>query len=132
MSAGVTLMLPLRFVRHAGRPHGRCHRPHEGLVAISEVGVDHIQVTVSHGDIDGLADCPPGTVQCGAHIGELHEIAEVFEGGVTATRFEIVNKGGSVRGNENTGVTSDLEIPARIARMMGKASGRGRRHDLPT
>ncbi len=73
-------------------PFGRRDRPHERLVAVPEVGVHHVEVTLADRHVDGLADGAAGVVEVGRQVGELHEVLEVGEGRVAAALVEVVHE----------------------------------------
>ena len=107
------------------RALGRGDRTHEGLVRVLDVRIHHVEVALVHRNIDRFANGAAGVVQAGAHIGQLDEILEVFDGRVAATVFDVVDERAAVGRYENGILATDLHVTRRVARVLGIFGLRG-------
>ena len=105
-------------------PLGSRHGTHEWLVAVSEVGVDHVQVPLGDRYVHRFTDCPPRQVEVRTLVGKFHEVVEVFDGGVAATIVEVVDKRWPIGGREHGGVATNLDAACGVASMVGVGGGR--------
>ena len=90
------------------------------------MAVDHIEMALVDGDIDGLADRAARMMQARRHIGELHEIAEILDRRVTPPAIEIAHERRPVDRREHRGVAADLHAALGVAGMLGEYLGRRR------
>ena len=107
------------------------HRAHQWLVAVFEMAVDHVVVTLVHRQVDGLADGTARVVHAGRHIGELHKVLEVFNGGVAAALVEVVHEGRPVGGDQHRALAADGDTARGVAGVLHVLTGRCRLNDLP-
>ena len=68
------------------------NRTHERLVAVLDVRIHHVEMALVHGDVDGLAYRAARVMDVRRRVGQLDEVLEVGERGVTATVVEIAHK----------------------------------------
>ena len=99
-------------------------RAHERLVGIAHMRIDHLEMALVDGQIDGLADRAAGMVDERREIGELHEILEILDRAVAASMIEIVHERRAVIGREHRRVAADQHVALGIARMLDVARGR--------
>ena len=83
----------LRHVHRVLRTLRPEERAHEGAIGVADVVVEHVEVARFGGNVHRLADDPPGVVQVGDGVMDLHELAEVVEPGVAPARVEVVHEG---------------------------------------
>ena len=95
------------------------HRPHERLVAVLDMTVDHVEVTFVDRDIHRLTDRAARVVHTRAHVGELDEILEVFEGCVAPSIVEIAHERRAVSRHQHGPVTADHDIAFGVPCMLG-------------
>ena len=93
-------------------------RTHQGLIAVFEMAVDHVVVPLVYGQIDRFTYRAAGVVYPRCHVGELDEVAEVFNGGVAATLVKIMDEGRSVGRHQHGSVTTDGHIASRVSRVL--------------
>ncbi len=103
---------------------GRGDGTHEGLVAVPQVGMHHVEVPLVYGDVDRLADGASRVMHGRRHVGEFHEVAEVLDGRIAAPVIEIVDEGRSVDWSEDGRSVTDLDVPVGIAGMLHERGGR--------
>ena len=66
-----------------------------------------------------------------AHVGELHEVAEVLDRPVAPAVVEVANERRAVVRGEDRGHAANLDAVRRVARVLGELARRGGLHDLP-
>ena len=111
---------------------GRRHGAHEGLVAVAHVAVHHVEMSLVDGQIDGLADGAARVVHGRAHVGELHEVAEVLDGGVAAAFVEAADERSSIGGYENRVIAADDHTALGIAGVLRELGGGGLLDEVST
>ena len=114
-------------------PLGMGDRAHERLVRIAHVRIDHLEMALVDGQVDRLADRSARMVDVRAHIGELHEIAEILDRAVAAALVEVVDEGRAVVRREDGRLAADLDAaladcgrPGCIARERSRSAARAR------
>ena len=103
----------------------RGDRAHERLVGIFDMAVDHVEMALVDRNIDRFADRATRRVHGRCHVGELHEIAEVFDRRIAADAFEVAHEGRAVDWREDGRLATDLYAALGIARMPGEDRRRG-------
>ena len=89
------------------------------------MAIDHIEMALVHRQVDGLADGAAGMVDRRRHIGELHEIAEILDGGVTPPLVQRADEGRAIDRREDRVIAADDDIALGIAGMLDILPGRG-------
>ena len=82
------------------------------------------------GHVDRLADRPAGVVEVGRDVGQLHEVAEVLDRAVAPAAVEVAHERRAVVRREDRVHPADLDVPLRVARVLGELARRGRLDDL--
>ncbi len=122
---------PEREPRHLDGVAGPLRRgdgAHERLVAVADVRIDHVEVALVHRHVDRLADGPAAVVEVRAHVGELHEVAEVLDRAVAPAVVEVADERRAVvRGEDGCGA-ADLDAVGGVSGELGELA-RGRRLD---
>ena len=70
-------------------------------------------------------------VYAGCHVGELHEVLEVFDSGVAAAFVEVMHKGRAVSGHKHRALAADSHTARRVASVLHVLTGCGCLDDLP-
>ncbi len=112
-------------------PLGSGDGPHERLVAVAEVGVHHVEVSLVDRDVDRLAHRAPRHVHVWTLVRQLHEVPEVVDRAVAAALVDVVDEGRAVGGHEHGGVATDLHAVFRIASVVCVDGGSVGCDDLP-
>ncbi len=120
----------LREVDRVLGPLRMGHRAHEGLVAVPDVRIDHIEVALVDRHVDRLADGAAGVVQVGAHVRELHEVLEVLDRSVAPAVVEVADERRAVVRGEDRVRIADLDAPFGVSGVLGEDSGRACPDDL--
>ena len=102
-------------------------RAHEGLIREPDMAVDHVEMALVDRQVDRLAHRAAGMMDEGRHVGELHEIAEILDGGVAAALVEVADEGRAVDRREDRVVAADDDVALGVARMLDVSRGRGLR-----
>ena len=105
------------------RPFRGGHRSHEGLVAVAQVRVDHVEVALVDRLVDRLAYGAPGVMQPGRRVRQLHEVLEVRERAVPPAVVHVVHEGGAVGRREDHVVLPDEHGAPGVAGVLGEAAG---------
>ena len=100
-------------------------RAHERLIGIADVAVDHVEMPLVHRQVDRLAHRAAGMVHRRRHVGELHEVAEILDGGVAAALVEVADEGRAVDRREHRVVAADRDVALGIARVLDVFARRG-------
>ena len=58
----------------------------------------------------GSHTVPPGMVDRRRHVGELHEVAEILDGGVAAALVEVADEGRAVDRREHRVLAADRDV----------------------
>ena len=106
------------------RPFRVGDRAHERLVAVAQVGVDHVQMALVDGNVHRLADRAPGMVHVGRQVGELHEILKVRQGGVAPPALEVTHERRSVTWREHRVRAANADAAAGVAGVLDEFPGR--------
>ena len=85
-----------RHLHGIARPLRGRDGPHERLVRVAHVRVDHVEVPLVDGDVDRLAHRPATVVEMRRQVRELHEVPEVLDRAVTPALVEIADERGAV------------------------------------
>ena len=85
----------------------------------------HVEVTLVHRHIGRLTDRAARMVQPFGHIAQLHEIAEILDGRITAATFGIAHEGRAVDRRQHQIATADLDIALGVAGVLGERPRRG-------
>ena len=88
------------------------------------MGVDHLEMPLVHRQVHRLAKRPPGMVDVGAEVGELHKILEVLDRAIAATLVEVVHEGRAVIRREYHRVAADEHVAFRVAGVLHILGGR--------
>ncbi len=96
------------------------HRSHERLVAVLDMAVNHVEVALVDRQVHGLADRAAGMVQARAHVGELHEIAEVLDRGVAPALVEVADERRAVGRHQHRAIAADPDAAVGVAGMLGE------------
>ena len=111
-------------------PLRRGHRAHERLVAVADVRIDHVEVALVDRHVDRLADRPAAVVEVRAHVGELHEVAEVLDRAVAPAVVEVADERRAVVRGEDGVHPADLDVVRLVPGVLGELARRGRLDDL--
>lgn len=84
----------------------------------------HVEVTLVHRNVDGLADGAAGVVDGRRHVGEFHEVLEVLQRAVAPALVEIHHEGRAVGGREHDAVATDLHRAGGVARVLDELAWR--------
>ena len=85
----------------------------------------HVEVTLVHRHIRGLAHRATRMVQPFRHVAQLHEIAEIGDRGIAPPAFAVPDEGRTVNRRQHQIAPAHLDRPRRVARVLGKAGGGG-------
>ena len=83
------------------------------------MGIDHLEMPLGDRKVNRFAHGSAGVVEPGKHVDQLHEIAEILNGGIAALILEIANEWRAIDGCEHHVVATDLNRSGRVARMLG-------------
>ena len=84
------------------------------------MAVNHVEMALGHRNIHRFAHGAAGMMQAGRHVGELHEIAEVFDCGIAPAAIKIAHEGRAIDGGENGVLAANDNIVGRVARILRK------------
>jgi hypothetical protein len=76
------------------------------------------------GDVDRLAHRAARVVDRRRHVGELHEIAEILDGGIAPPLVEIADERRPVNGREHRGIAADAHRALRVAGVLDELGRR--------
>ena len=107
----------------------RRDRAHERLVAVADVRIDHVEVALVDRHVHRLAHRPARVVEMRRHVGELHEVPEVLDRAVAAAAVQVAHERRAVVRGEDRVHPADLDVPFRVARVLGELAWRGRLDD---
>ena len=102
------------------------HRAHEGLVAVLDVAVDHVQVARVRRQVRGLDDGAARVVDVGAEVRQLDEVAEVLQRRLAAAARHVVDEGRPIDRRKAEIVPADDHVVLGVARQLGELAGRQR------
>ena len=106
-------------------PLGSRHRTHEGLVAVFQMAVHHVEMPLVDRQIDRLANRAARMVQGVGDVGELDEIAEILDSRVAAAFVEIAHERRAIGRSEYRVLAADDHAARRIARVLREFARRG-------
>ena len=92
--------------------------------------MDHVEVPLADGDVDGLADRAATVVEVRRLVRQLDEVLEVLDRRVATTVVEVECERRTVVGREDRGVAADLHAAGRVAAVLDVLARRRRLHDL--
>ena len=122
---GVGAVENLRHAHAVGGVGPAGDRPHEGLVAVLDVAVDHVQVARVRGQVRRLDNGAARVVDVRAEIGELDEVLEVAQRGLAPAARQVIDIGRAVDRRKGDVLAADDHAARRITRQLRKL---GRRH----
>ena len=108
------------------RALGMRHRAHERLVAVLDVGIEHVEMPLVDRQVDGLAKRAAVVVHLWRHVGEAGEVLEVGDRGIAPGLVDRADEGGPIDRREHDRVAADLDRALGIARMLQELARRGR------
>ena len=88
------------------------------------MGIDHVQMALVDGDVDGLTEGAAGMVQGRRLIDQFHQVAEVFDGAVAPAAVEIADERWPVDRGEDRRIATDVDVALRIAGQLVEFGGR--------
>ena len=84
------------------------------------MGIDHIQMPLCNGQINGLTNRTTRMMQAREHIDELYKITKIFNFCITSLTIKVAHKRRSVDRGKNSIITANLNITLRITGILGK------------
>ena len=121
----------LRHVYGVLRPFRGSYRAHEWLVAITDMRVDHIEMTFVDGEVDRFADRATGVVHIWRHVRQLYKVPEIVDGRVTTSFIQTADEGRPVCGHKHRVFPTDVYTTLWIAGVLHVLRGRGRLNERP-
>ncbi len=68
------------------------YRAHERFIAVLEMAVHHVEVTLVDRQVYGFTDGAAGVVYPGAQVSQFHEIAEVLDRRIAPAAIEVAHE----------------------------------------
>ncbi len=93
---------------------------HEGLVAVPEVGVDHLEMALVDRYVDRLADGAAAVMEPWRVVRELDEVLEVDQRRIPPAAGQITDERRTVGRGQDDVVAADLHRPERISGQLGE------------